>query len=160
MNFKVFTNLKKPVFAFIMLGFSFLLFDIHYYLMKNLPGERDLMCVMGGNFTPENITFSILMSLLFGLMVAGIVALFQERSKKLAIGSLSGFGLLLGSFTVFCTACTLPFISLFGLSIGLGFFTDYNLIFKIASIVLMLVSLYLVNRQLSASCACEIQQKD
>lgn len=157
MNLKVFSNLKKPVFAFIMIGASLILFDLQYYLMKNLPGQRDFMCVMGGNFTAENILFSVLMSLLFGLMIAGIVALLEKRSKKLAAGSLSGFALLIGSFTVFCTACTLPFISLFGISIGLSFFTSYNLIFKIVSIILMLVSLYLVNRQLVKSCDCKIK---
>lgn len=153
MKLEILKNLKKPIYLFTMLGTTFLFFDINYYMMANLPGTRDYMCVIGAYLTLWNISFSVVLSLLTGLMVAAFVALFREKRGGLAASStVSGIGLLLGSFTVFCTFCSIPVISLFGLSLGLSFFTTYNLAFKIISMALMLGGVYLINKQLANEC--------
>lgn len=157
MRLEIIKNLRRPSALFLAIGFSVLFFDLSYYFMRTLPGHKDLACVIGAGLTFWNTMFSIALSLMAGVMVAGIFALYKKRQSKLAVSSLSGFGVLIGTMTIFCTACTLPVISLFGLSIGLTFFTTYNLTFKILSLAVMMAGLYLLNRQLADECeVCRI----
>lgn len=150
---KLFKQLKNPTHLLIFLGVSFIFFDLNYYFISKLPGEVDNACVIGANITPVNVGFAVILSLLAGLMVVGGIALHKQRRARMAVSSiLSGFGVLVGTFTVFCTVCTLPVISLFGLSLGLGFFTSYNLTFKIISLLLMLMGMYLLEKQLEGEC--------
>ena len=150
----ILTNLGKPVYMLTALGTSLLLFDFNYYLMANLPGEQNNMCVLGAGLTPANLLFTAFLSISMGILVAGIFATISQRavSQKVAVTTLSGIGMITGTLTVFCTLCTLPVISLFGVSIWLSFFTDYNILLKILSVVVMGMALYLLNRQLKMSC--------
>lgn len=144
-----------------MIGVSFLMFDLNYYFMSTFPGARDFMCVIGGNLTPLNIIFAIFLSLMTGILIAGIVELFRLRSKKLAASSVTGLGLFLGILTMFCAACTIPVITIAGFSIGISFLTTYNLIIQISSMILMLLALYLVNQQLNDACVvCKIDKNN
>jgi hypothetical protein len=146
--------LKEPSSALMALGASFIFFDVNYYFMKTLPGSEDLMCVVGANLTTANVIFSVFYSLLAGILIAGVVELFKRRASKSAssVGGITGVGMLLGSLTVFCPACTIPVVSLFGLSFGLGAFTEYNVVFKVVSVALLLGSMYLMEKQLADNC--------
>ena len=110
------------------------------------------MCIMGANLTPLNIGFSIIMSFLAGLMFAALIEMYRRKQMSVSAGSASGLGLFLGTMTVFCTACTLPVISLFGVSVSLLFFTDYEVLLKGTGIVLMIVGLWILNGQLKNEC--------
>ncbi len=162
-NPHVVKNLANPTYLMAFFGAAVLFFDFQYYLMSTLPGSRDNMCVDGINLTPVNIVFSILLSLLFGMMLANLVALFGKqvtKKKKASLTSVTGVGLWIGAMTLFCPACSLPVISVFGLSLGFEFVNDFNLWIKLASMALMVYSLVMVNRQLSGackSCVYEIQ---
>ncbi|MEK7673451.1 MAG: hypothetical protein AAB373_06230 [Patescibacteria group bacterium] len=140
--------LKNPVNLLSMLGVSLLVFDLQYYMMANLPGTQDRMCVMGAGLTRVNLVFAGLIAVMSGLMVSGLIELFRKKSKKLAASTLSGLALIVATLTVFCAACTLPFITLFGFSLGLSFIGDYDLAIKIASLILMIMALVLVEKRL------------
>lgn len=151
----IFSNLKQVKYSLVFVGVAAIVFDISYYLMSTLPGSRDLMCVMGANLTPLNIGFSLIMSALIGLLVAGFIALFSMKlaEKKATLTSVSGLGMLAGMMSVFCTACTLPVLSLFGLSVSLEFITHYDVPAKVLSVLLLSGSLYMLNKQLKKECA-------
>jgi len=146
--------LKKRGYLLLFLPIVGGLFYFNYHLMANLPGERDLMCVMGGGLTSSNILFAVIMSLLVGFVVIGFIENLRSSVKmsRVSLGSSSFFGLLFGILTTFCTLCTLPVLTLFGLSIPLAFFTDYELYFKIISLILLGLSFYFINRALSKNC--------
>jgi len=148
MNFEILKLLRKTSYFFVALGVTFLMFDIAYYVMTTLPGSRNEMCVIGAGFNTVNIVFSVVISFLSALLTVGILEV--GMSKKSA--STSGFGVLIGSLTVFCTACTLPVISLFGFSISLLFFTTYADFLKVVSLVLIFIALYIVNGQIQNKC--------
>lgn len=154
-KFHVFANLKNPVYLLVFIGFVFLFFDFQYFLMATLPGTKDFMCVDGANLTPLNVIFSLFLSVLVGLMLANIIALFQKnaRQKKAALTSVTGVSMGLGALTLFCPICALPVISVFGISLGLDFINDYNLWLKFVSIGMLCVSLVMVNRRLDPKCA-------
>ncbi|MBI2634557.1 hypothetical protein HYW82_02740 [Candidatus Peregrinibacteria bacterium] len=158
MQSPVIKNLGQPIYLLVMLGTALLLFDFNYYLMSTLPGSRDFACVVGANLTTGHIIFAGILSILAGIMAAGILALVRKNSSKFAVSSMSGIGLFFGGMTMFCTACTLPFISLFGLNIGLSFFTTYSLLFQITSLGLLGISVIFLNKKLNRDCrACRIQ---
>ncbi len=139
-----------PVFVLVAGG----LFALSYYAMAHLPGERDLMCVMGAGLTGGNIVFSAFMSVFAALIVLGIVDLVRMKAaaSSIKLGSTSMIGLVAGMLTTFCTLTTIPVISLFGVGVSLSFFTDYEIYFKLGSLFLLGMSLYLVNNQLRGQC--------
>lgn len=149
----LFTLLKNPINCIVMLGVAFVLFDIQYYIMANLPGYKDLTCIIGAGLTPENIVFAIIVSLMAALFLIGFFQLFKiKRNTSLQLFSISGIGAFLGALTIFCLPCTISVLSVFGIAIGLSFFTTYNLVIKIISLALLFVGLYLLNKQLKGVC--------
>lgn len=147
-------NLAKPAYLLVALGTTLIFFNINYYLMATLPGEKDNMCVLGAGLNPANLIYTGFLSVAIGILVVGFIVLFSQKTakNKIAISSLSGFSFVTGTLTVFCTFCTLPVITLFGSSLWVSFFTDYNIYIKIASTLMMLTALYLLNRQLNNEC--------
>lgn len=137
---------------FVALGVAFLMFDFNYYLMSTLIGSRNNACVVGANLTAANLVFSVIFSIFCGILVAGLVQLYRQRKLAMKGSMVSGFGLLLGIFTMFCTACTFPIISAFGLGLGVEFFTDYSPGFQVLSLALLGYGLYSLNRQLDGVC--------
>jgi cation transport ATPase len=147
--------LQKPTYVFVVLGIAFVVFDVMAYVLAKFPGEINFACTPGAYFTPGNLVYSAVFSLLFGLFVVGFYELLKHKSgPDASLLSLSGIGILFAGLTTFCTACTIPVISLFGFSVGLSFFTDYNLYFKIAAMLAMIISIYLLNKQLLKECDC------
>lgn len=151
---------QKPLHYFYTFALAALIFDGYFLIMKKLPGVGAVpACTVGGSLTLGNIVFSVLLSILTAIMIAGLIKLYKMRSQRKNAkinSSLAGFGFIIGFFTVFCALCTIPVISLFGVAIGLGFFTTYNLLFKVISLAFMGLSLYLLNRQLSSACSCNV----
>ena len=99
--------------------------------MAHFPGTDGFMCLIGANFTPLNIIFSIFISLSAGLLTVGLIELYKEKKalKSVELGSTSTVGLAMGMLTTFCTLCTIPTLSLFGVGISLSFVTQYELYF-------------------------------
>lgn len=137
----------------IIVAASLIFFDINYFVMSRLPGYRDNMCLAGGEVTLANILFTIVLSLMFGIFLAGFI-----KSVKVLRGSgvvQSSFvgtsGFILGNFTLFCPLCIFPAISLFSLSVSLSFFTTYNWLIKLLSLGLMSFALIMLNKKFKAS---------
>jgi len=153
-NFPILKSLKNKRQLLVAITVTAGFFALNYYVMKNLPGTRDLACVIGAALTPFNITFAVVISILTGLIAAGMIDLFKQRKAAITSGSGSVLGILVGFFTIFCAACTIPFISIFGVSISLLFFSTYDLPLKILSLLLILLSIYLLNKQLRGCEKC------
>ncbi len=153
--------LKQPKYLMTAMGVAVLVFDFNYYLMSTLPGSREEMCVMGVNLNPGNIIFSALLSLMTGIMVAGLFEMFAQkaRQKRIAEASLSGLGLGVGLFTFFCPVCAIPLLSISGVSIFAQAFNDFNWLFKVLSFGLIIAGLFMLNRHLGAEGACALSPK-
>lgn len=147
---------KNPSMWLVGFATGLLVFDVQYFTMANFPGTRNEMCVMGANLTPLNIVFALLLSTMIALLIIGFIQLFKkklEQKKVLASSVSTTFGLLIGVFSSFCTLCTLPVLSLSGLSVGLEFFTEYQAVFKIISLLLLGAALLQLNKQLKDQCS-------
>lgn len=165
-DFIILSILKERLYLLIMAVVALLFFGVNYYIMVTSIGSRDNMCVIGGALTWKNIIFSAILSALIGIMVAGTVKFISTKfisTRKINLGSTSflSLGAVIGEFTLFCTLCTLPVISIAGLSLGLSFFTVYNNTFKVISLFLVLLSIYMLNKKLNHECiySCDIPKK-
>jgi len=154
MKLHLWEQLKKPTYLLTATGVALVIFDINYFFMATLPGSRDEMCVMGINLTPGNIVFSIFMSLLSGIVVACLTALFVLRSsqRKASMAAVSGLGLGIGALTIFCPVCTLPILAIGGASVVFEMFNIYGVIFKAFSLILLLGTLWYLNKKMAPEC--------
>ncbi len=142
--------LKKPRYALIVLSLAFVMFDIQFMLIRNLPGGDGTICEIGGSLTTANLLFVLIYSILMGMLLTSIYILGSQQVASTSLLSASGAGAIFGLLTTFCTVCTFSAISLFGLSFSLSLFTDYNLLFKVSSIGLLILGLILINRRLTS----------
>lgn len=154
MKLHLFSQLKRLPYLLTFMGVAFVVFDINYYLMATLPGSRDEMCVMGVNLTSGNILFSLVMSLLTGLFVAGIIALIVLRTAQNNVGvvSVSGFGVGVGTLTMFCPICAIPIFSTGAFAAFFQLFNDYNWEFKLLAFGFLALALVLLNKKLDPDC--------
>ncbi len=145
--------LKRPQNLFLFLGVVFLLMDVNLYFMLTFPGSVNDMCVMGANFSLLNVLFAFLSSALTAAIIVGIKEMFQQQyRKKTMTTTVSSVGLGIGFLTLFCPICALPALSIFGLGIGLDVFNDYNIWFKLLSLLLLVTASYFINQQLVKGC--------
>lgn len=145
-------NQRKFLALFLLVSGGF--FALNYRLIARLPGGGNLACEIGGGLTPENLTFTFVLSAMVGLLVMGLTGLFSQKKAKLGwkTGSSSTLGMAVGILTTFCSLCTLPLLSLFGLGVVFSFITEYEFWFKGLSLILLGWSVYLLNRQLKEQC--------
>lgn len=152
---QLFTNKKNILIALIAFA---IFFGVNYYIMRNLLGTTREACTIGGGLTTLNILFALVTSLAFGVLLAGMVELYRHRKTTKRLNSIVTGASLIGSFislfTVFCAACTLPFIFFFGTAISLSFLTEFEIEFKLMSLTLIFLALYLLNRQLEGCDVC------
>lgn len=149
---KIFHIFKNLSYVLIFGGFLTVFLSINSYFIVLMPGSNGYACIPGANITAPNITFAIIISFMASLLIVGIIDSILNPTAcslgvKTEIFGITGLGSIIGFFTVFCTFCSLPILSIFGLSFSLVFFTTYNLVFKIISIVMLLVGLWQIERK-------------
>lgn len=149
----IITQLKNPALLITALGFAILFFDLQVWMMWNLPGYENEMCVMGAGFRWDNILYAIAMSILFGVFISGFFTTIKAHHASVGNLTLGSAALALGSLTVICASCTFQAISIFGVVIGVHFLTELNIWFKLFSLLMMLLGIYQVNKQLKGACA-------
>lgn len=144
--------LNRPSYFFLWIGIVFLLFDGQYWLMANLPGVRNEQCVIGAGLTSGNILFSLLISIMAGVFFIGFFEIIRKRHVAAGAFSVSTLGLIANSATIFCPLCTFPALSAFSASLTIPVFIAYSPYIKLISVVLLLISLFLINRKLQNNC--------
>lgn len=145
---------NDPIWVFWTIVLASVLFVPYLWAMMTLPGLNERACLIGASLTPGNVLFSGVMSVLTALMFFGLWLLHKRRAFRMRMAAGGTLGGVMGFFTVFCTLCTLPVISLFGFSFGVGFFTTYNVMFKAISISLMAFIVWLLNMKLKDCKSC------
>lgn len=153
---EIFKTFKNPVNIFIFIAIFTIIFDLNYILTKNLPGHINNMCVNNGVITPGIMAYILILSFLTSLLLLAIIETIKHKTLKTK--SMAGItGSAIGTLVVFCPACTIPTITIFGFAISTQFFLDYELAIRIISITLILIGLWIVNSQLKDDCKiCKI----
>lgn len=156
--------LKNPVKAMIAFSVALIVFDLQFWVMKKLPAYENNLCLPAGEVSFQGLAYALVLSLLTGLIVVGVIELYQikksqssfvVKNSKGIVGSssLAGVGVLVATMSTFCTTCTVTLISLVSLGTFFEFFARYNFAFRILSFVLILGGLWQLNRQLRNECS-------
>jgi len=145
---------NNPLWVFWTTVLASVFFVPYLWAMMSLPGLNERACLIGASLTPGNVLFSGIMSVFTALMFFGLWLLHKRRAFRFRMAAGGTVGGIMGFFTVFCTLCTLPVISLFGLSVSLGFFTTYNVMLKTISVSLMVFIVWLLDVKLKDCKVC------
>ncbi|MFT7184025.1 MAG: hypothetical protein ACI9QC_000351 [Oceanicoccus sp.] len=145
---------NRPIWIFWTMLVAVLFFGPYLWALITLPGLGERACLVGASLTPENIIFSALISITTALTLFGVCLMHKQRAFRFRMAAGGAIGGILGFFSVFCTLCVVPIISVFGFSIGLGFFTTYNVMIKAVSLSLMFFVLWMINDKLKNCKAC------
>ncbi len=149
--------LQRPTWLIVWIGISFLLFDVAVFAMNAMPGSVEHMCVPGGALTWDNMLFYGVLSMVVGLLVMGFAEILRVQSRgAVETGITAGVGGALSALTVACTACTLPVLSLFGVSFSLYFITEYGVYFRIAAVLFVLYTAYRMNGFIKRGGTCAL----
>lgn len=167
--------IREPAYALVWAGLSFLIFDMCVYLMVTLTGSRDNMCMVGANLTVDNIVFSLLLSLGFGLL---ITMLLYSLVRHVAIGAgtslLGTIGSIVGFFTLFCGVCSFSLLSSLVATFSLGAISllpsesmdallesiaDYGIYIKLACLVMIGVTVWLLDEKIESGWMCKLPRK-
>jgi hypothetical protein len=116
--------------------------------MTNLIDLRFGLKYVNYSFTNVSITFVILFSILGGLLIALQIFAIRNRQKSLKSANIGFIGAFISFFNTTCPFCKPLLLSFIGFSGSLAIF-KYGLALAIISIILLLVSIYLVTSHLS-----------
>jgi len=138
---------------FLLFVFSGLLYGGIFAILTNVIDLRFGISNIRFVFTWINVVFFVIFSILGGVAVSvGIFAFRQKQrmSKGLPTGA---SGMLLSFVTSTCPVCKPLLLSFFGLS-GSVFIFQYGIILAVASIFLLLLSIYLMTSNLVKKDCC------
>ncbi|HSR89645.1 MAG TPA: hypothetical protein VLK22_04640 [Candidatus Udaeobacter sp.] len=153
------TILKRKKYAFIALTMAIIMAAISYYLTIVNVAFHSFFILLemdGPLFTVVSFILSLIISALFGIYVSLLV--FRRdliKDSKNAKAVLSGIGGTIASVVASaCPTCGAPLLALFGAPLGLMALPFQGLEIKVLSILLMLISVYLLAKSIEKKINC------
>lgn len=132
---------------FLLFLISGLLYGLIYAVMTNLIDVRFGLKYINYSFTNVSISFVVLFSILGGLLISLQIFAIRNRQQSLKSANIGFIGAFISFFNVTCPFCKPLLLSLIGFSGSLAIL-KYGLGLAIISIILLLVSIYLVTYHL------------
>jgi len=128
---------------FILFVVSGLLYGIVYATMTNLIDLRYGLSDINVSFDRVSIIFFAVFSILGGMLIALQVFAVRNKQKSMRSAKVGFLGAFLSFFNVTCPFCKPLLLSLIGFSGSLAIL-KYGLALAFVSLILLLVSIYLV----------------
>ena len=139
---------------FLLFLVSGLLYGLIYAVMTNLIDVRSGLKYITISFTAVSGAFFIVFSILGGLFIS--LQVFAIKNKQKSLGAKVGFtGAFISFFTTTCPFCKPLLLSLIGFTGSLAIL-KYGIALASLSVILLLVSIYLVTLNLDKSNCCSI----
>lgn len=134
-------------------------FSAGFFVLKNLPANKNLSCAVGANFTLLNLIILAIFCIIFAVNCIIITEINIKKNYN-QVG-LVGFSFLIMSLASICTLCLLPAVVLFGFSIGLSFIALHNLYFQLIALALAGFSTFMLVKTYNDQCLakCEVIKK-
>jgi len=133
---------------FLLFLISGLFYGLIYAIMTNLIDLRFGLNNINISFTEVSITFVALFSILGGLLISLQIFAIRNRQKSLKAANVGFIGAFLSFFNTTCPFCKPLLLSLIGFSGSLAIL-KYGLAIAIFSVILLLISIYLVTLHLT-----------
>ena len=129
---------------------SGLLYGIIYAVMTNLIDIRSGLKYVTFSFTAVSITFFVAFSILGGILISLQVFAIKNKQRILKSANVGFLGAFLSFFNVTCPFCKPFLLSLIGFSGSLAIL-KYGLALALASVMLLLISIYLVASNINSN---------
>ncbi len=153
------TVLKRKKYGFIAIGAGILMAGLSYYLtIVNVAFKSfSILLQMDGPwFTTISFALSLTISALFGIYLGLVVFrhdLMKDNKNAKAIASGLG-GTIAGVVAAACPTCGAPLLALVGAPLGLMALPFQGLEIKVLSILLLLLSVYLLTQSIEKKLNC------
>ena len=152
-------QLKNRSYFLIWLSSSVGIFSLEFYLMNSLPISWENMCIIWAWFNIANTLFSSIISILIWLIITWIVIMYRSAQKQgLLIWTTWWIWTTFWLLTLFCWYCPIPLFSYLGFSVFISLFAQHDLIFKLLSIKLLILSIYFLDKKIKSPLACKIKR--
>lgn len=138
---------RNYLFIFLVSG---LLYGVIYAAMTNLIDIRSGLKYVTFSFTVVSGAFFIAFSILGGLLISLQVFAIKNKQKALKSANVGFLGAFLSFFNVTCPFCKPFLLSLIGFSGSIAIL-KYGLALALVSIMLLLISIYLVASNIDAN---------
>ncbi|MBI2649704.1 hypothetical protein HYX04_00140 [Candidatus Woesearchaeota archaeon] len=132
---------------FILFLISAPLYGLIYAVMTNLIDLRFGLNNINVSFTQVSFSFVVIFSILGGLLISLQIFAIRNRQKSLGSANIGFIGAFLSFFNTTCPFCKPLLLSLIGFPGSLAI-SRYGLALAITSLVLLLISIYLVTLHL------------
>jgi len=149
-HLSIITNVLSRRNYFILFLISGLLYGLIYAVMTNLIDLRFGLNNINVSFTQVSLSFVVMFSILGGLLISLQVFAIRNRQKSLKSANVGFIGAFLSFFNTTCPFCKPLLLSLIGFPGSLAI-SRYGLALAIISLVLLLISIYLVTLHLDKS---------
>ncbi len=155
---------KSRKYFFITLIIAIVSFIVFYKLTLATIADNSLkifIMMSGYDYTYFTLLSFVMISVLFGIYLSVFIYRFKlirtiQKKKGTSIGFIGYFGLVAGVFGAGCPTCGSIIFTLVGAPLALMYFPFKGLELRLLSIVILLVSIYILTRSLSK---CNISEK-
>ena len=157
-NIEYVLSQKNHVLYFLLAGV--LVFIVLYALTLATTTDHSLeifVMMNGFSYTLATLLMFVAISLLFGLYVSLAVYTFRINKASVRKNSAGFFGFIAGIFGAGCPMCGSAVFGLFGAPLALFFLPFKGLELRALSIVLLVVSVFLISRNLKNCNRCRIK---
>jgi hypothetical protein len=151
--------LKRKKYAVIALVTALIMAALTYYLTVVNIFHKSLFAyaaMNGTGYTIISLTLGLMIAVLFGCYIA-LLVFRREIVKARAVGNkaASFTGTVTGILAAGCPSCGAPILGLIGLPLGLFSLPFRGIELKVLSIGFLLLSIYLISKNIKKNLACE-----
>ncbi len=154
---------KNRKYFYLTLIVAVVLFIIFYKLTLATIADNSLnifIMMSGYNYTYFTLLSFVIISVLFGVYLSVFIYRFKlikiiKEKKGTSIGFIGYLGLIAGVFGAGCPTCGSVVFALVGAPLALMYFPLRGLELRLLSIVILLVSIYLLTKSLIKCGVCE-----
>lgn len=156
--------LKRKKYAVIALTAAVIMAAISYYLtIVNVAFHSFSILVQmdGPLFTTASVALSLTISILFGIYIALFVfrrdLMKDDKNSKAVISGIGGT--ITGVVAAACPTCGAPMLAIFGAPLALMSLPFQGLEIKVLSILLLILSVYLLTESIEKKIKCAVVPK-
>ena len=128
--------------------FFFIILAIYFTLDYLNMSYREMILNYGITLVITNIFLNIIMSFLSSLLIVSSELLIKGNRA----GNLGLFSIIFGMFTYGCTTCMIALLANFGIMFSVFALPFAGLPYKLISLVLIVLGIYITNRQMRKGC--------
>ena len=153
-------NLKTKKYIFIVIICALPMFIMSYYLTVAHIYEKSIVLysqLFGIGFTLVTLVLNLAIAIFFGIYIALLFYKKEVVKNKSISDKITGIGGTAAAILASgCPACGLPLFAFLGFGAFISYLPYKGIEIKIISLILLLISIYLITKNIEKNLACKI----